>query len=55
VAAARLFIGGQAPANRTEFEVLDTGHQFNARKMIEDSASLAIGRVKAFIEVVAQH
>lgn len=41
----KLFSGGQAPANRTEFEVLGTGYQMNARKMVEDSASLAIGRV----------
>jgi hypothetical protein len=51
----KLFRGGQAPANRTEFEVLGTGYQMNARKMVEDSASLAIGRVKAFIEVVNQY
>ncbi|MGA7055638.1 MAG: hypothetical protein WBZ37_31125 [Mycobacterium sp.] len=51
----KLFVGGQAPANRTEFEVLGTGYQMNARKMVEDSAALAIGRVKAFIEVVNQH
>jgi hypothetical protein len=51
----KLFRGGQAPTNRTEFQVLGTGYQMNAPKMVEDSASLAIGRVKAFIEVVDQH
>jgi hypothetical protein len=51
----KLFRGGPAPANRTEFEVVGTGYGMNARKMVEDSASLAIGRVKAFIEVVNQY
>lgn len=47
--------GDAVPANRTEFAVQGRGRPMNARKMVEDSASLALGRVKAFIEVVNQY
>jgi hypothetical protein len=50
-----LFIGGAGHADRTQFEVLGTGHQMNARDMVVDSASLALDRVRAFIDVVDQY
>jgi hypothetical protein len=48
------FIGTAPPghADRTQFEVLGTGHRINAREMVVDSASLALDRVRAFIDVV---
>jgi hypothetical protein len=46
------FIGGAGHADRTQFEVLGTGHQMNARDMVVDSTSLALDRVRAFVEVV---
>ena len=50
-----LFSGGAGHANRTQFEVLGTGRQMNARDMVETSSSLALDRVRAFVEVVDQH
>jgi hypothetical protein len=50
-----LFSGGAGHANRTQFEVLGTGRQMNARDMVETSSSLALDRVRAFVEVVDQY
>ena len=50
-----LFAGMGGHADRTQFEVLGTGHQMNARDMVVDSASLALDRVRAFVDVVDQY
>jgi hypothetical protein len=51
--------GGTPPANRTLFEVAAIGRRPATRKyartIVEESASLAISRVKAFVEVVNRH
>jgi hypothetical protein len=41
--------------DRTQFEVLGTGRRMNARDMVVDSASLALDRVRAFVDVVDQY
>jgi hypothetical protein len=50
-----LFDGVGGHADRTQFEVLGTSHQMNARDMVVDSASLALDRVRAFVDVVDQY
>jgi hypothetical protein len=35
--------------------VVTTGDVMDTRQIIEDSAKLALGRVKAFVEVVSQY
>jgi len=47
--------GGAGHAGRTQFEVLGTGQRVNARDVVVDSASLALDRVRAFIDVVDQY
>jgi hypothetical protein len=42
-------------AVRTQFEVLGTGHRMNAGDMVVRSASLALDRMRAFIEIVDQY
>ena len=43
------------PADRTQFTVRGTSLRMNARDMVIESASLALDRVRAFIEVVDQY
>jgi hypothetical protein len=50
-----LFIGGSGHTGRSQFTVVGTSLQTNARDMVVASASLAIDRVRAFVEVVDQH
>jgi hypothetical protein len=50
-----LFSGAGGHADRTQFEVLRTSHRMNARDMVARSASLALDRVRAFVEVVDRY
>lgn len=52
-----LFAGTEdrAHVDRTQFQVMGSGLQTNAREMVVDSASLALDRVKAFVAVVDQY
>jgi hypothetical protein len=48
-------IGGTGHEGRTQFTVRGTSHRMNARDMVVGSASLALDRVRAFVEVVDQY
>ena len=50
-----LFVGAGGHADRTQFEELRTSLRMNARDMVVDSASLALDRVRAFVDVVDQY
>jgi hypothetical protein len=50
-----LFSGEANHANRTQFEVLGTSHRMNARDMVVMSASLALDRVRAFVDVIDRY
>jgi hypothetical protein len=50
-----LFVGGGSHAGRTQFTVRGTSLRMNARDMVVTSASLALDRVRAFVEVVDRY
>ncbi len=50
-----LYAGVGGHADRTRFEVLGTSLRTNARDMVVTSASLALDRVRAFVEVVDRY